>query len=152
MFFSLIEFYNNFFFFSKKYQTQSQLYFRAQIQTTQQPTMPTSIAALTGEDLKLHARDGTIWCNLEEDVLMDGMTVLGITAGEYGSNTTMEEAYESEEKASIALKLTAQDQGVVAKFQALDEEIKTYTYNNFKETFPKAAEVPATREEFNNIF
>jgi hypothetical protein len=38
--------------------------------------MPTSYATLTGADLKLRARDGTIYCNLEEDILVkDGMTV-----------------------------------------------------------------------------
>ena len=43
--------------------------------TTQQD-MPTSYATLTGADLKLRARDGTIYCNLEEGILVkDGMTV-----------------------------------------------------------------------------
>jgi hypothetical protein len=152
MFFSLIEFNNNFFFFSKNIKLKHNFIFvpKTKFNHNHNKTMPTSYISLMGEDLKLNANGGAVFGNLFKETQLKELDVLGLSVGDFDSGLTIAEGFDQEAKSSIALKLTAEDQDIVDKAKELDAYIIAYTYKHYNKVFPNRTR-PATREEFEKL-
>jgi hypothetical protein len=92
-----------------------------------------------------------MFANLNKSIVIpNNLTVLGTSAGDFQSGTTLAEALARGEKASISL-LVEDQPAIIAKLQELDQGITDEVFRNFKKMWPKA-NVPDDQQAFEEAY